>query len=180
MAGYNDSFDRPPNYRGDGWRVIRSLGAGGEGTAFLVEDKTTAKRWVWKSFHSPLPRAQLRSLEIYESGMLTGDCPGLPPIELVRDQDWVFAVRYPYTPVYHVHWRLLRSLAQVGQALVGAFCQMQHHLISRHDIAVWDADPMNFVLARDGHFHWTDFGGAMEIASPAPQARVAADSSMDL
>lgn len=171
MAGDNCSLSRCPSGCGDRWRVLKCLGAGGEGTAFLVEDSTTSKQWVRKSFHSPLPAARLRSLQIYESRIVGGSCPGLPAIELVQDQDRVFGVRYPYTPVHHVHWRLLRSFAQVGQTMIGGFCRMQYHLISQLGTAIWDADPVDLMLARDGHFHWTDFGGAMEIARPARRGK---------
>lgn len=149
----------------DGWRVVRSLGQGGEGAVYLVEEQATSQRWVLKSFHSAFPASRLRALQIYQSGVLAHDCPGLPAIELVQDRDWILGVRYRYVALHHVHWRVLRSMGHVGQALVGSYCHMQHHLISRHGIAIWDADPVNFLLARDGHFHWTDFGKGMEVAA---------------
>ena len=150
---------------GDGWRVVRSLGEGGEGAVYLVEEPATSRRWVLKCFHSPFAASRLRALQIYQSGVSAHDCPGLPAIELVQDRDWIVGVRYGYVALHHVHWRVLRSVGQVGQALVGTYCHMQHHLISKHGIAIWDADPVNFLLARDGHFHWTDFGKGMEVAA---------------
>jgi hypothetical protein len=45
---------------------------------------------------------------------------------------------------------------------------MQHHLISQHGIAIWDASLKNFMLARSGHFHWIDFGPGMEMVQHLP------------
>ena len=143
---------------GDQWRVIRILGRGGEGIVYLVEDRATSQRWVWKSYHDPVPAAWLPGLAAYQGSVLAPDCPGLPPITLVQHQDKVLGVRYPYVALYRVHRRILRSIGQVGQALVGAYCQMQHYLMSRHRLSLYDADPVNFMLARDGQFYWTDFG----------------------
>jgi hypothetical protein len=169
---HNHSMNEQPAGIGDGWRVLRLLGEGGEGVVYLIEDKATSRRWVLKSFHSPLPAPCLQSLQIYNSGILAGDCPGLPEFELVQDRDSILGVRYPYVALYHVHWRILRSIGQIGKALVGSYCQLQHHLISRLGIAIWDADPVNFMLARDGYFYWIDFGTAMEVVNrPTGESR---------
>jgi len=152
----------------DRWHVLRSLGQGGEGAVYLVKDKTTSHRWVLKSFHSPLSASQQQALRRYESGIVGEDCPGLPVVRLVCDEDWIHGVRYRHIPLYKVHWRLLRSIDHLGQALVGSYCRMQHHLISQHGIAIWDASLTNFMLARNGHFYWIDFGKGMEVAEHLP------------
>jgi hypothetical protein len=152
----------------DRWHVLGSLGQGGEGAVYLVVDKTTSQRWVLKSFHSPLSASQMRALRRYESGIVGEDCPGLPMIKLVCDQDWIHGVRYQHIALHRVHWRLLRSVCQLGQALVGSYCRMQHHLISQHGIAIWDASLKNFMLARNGHFYWIDFGKGMEVVEHLP------------
>lgn len=162
-TGLLSNNEHPPAVS-DGWRVIRPLGEGWEGVAHLVEDKATSRRWVFKSFHRPLRADRLHALQIYQSGILAQDCPGLRPIELVRDGEQVLGVRYPHLALYNVQWRVLRAIEHVGQAMVGAYCRFQHHLISRHGIAIWDAHPENFMLSRDGHYYWTDFGRGFEVA----------------
>ena len=158
------TMDEHPAIVGNGWRVIRPLGEGWEGVAHLVEDKATSRRWVFKSFHRPLPADRLHALQIYQSGILAQDCPGLRPIELIWDGDRALGVRYPHVSLYNVQWRVLRRFEQVGQVMVDSYCRFQHHLISRHGIAIWDAHPENFMLCRDGHYYWTDFGRGFEVA----------------
>lgn len=152
----------------DRWRILKTLGQGGEGVVYLVEDKSTSQRWAWKSFHSPLPASQLEALRRYQSGIADEVCPGLPAIKLVGDQDCVLGVRYRHTDLYKVHSYLLRSIDHLGQAIVGCYCRLQHHLILQHGIAIWDASLKNFILARSGHFHWIDFGPGMEVVEYLP------------
>lgn len=45
--------------------------------------------------------------------------------------------------------------------MVGAYCQMQYHLITTAGIALTDAYATNFLLDSGGQFHWVDFGFAM-------------------
>jgi len=158
------SMDEHPAIIDNGWRVIRPLGEGWEGVAHLVEDKATSRRWVFKSFHRPLPADRLHALQIYQAGILAQDCPGLRPIELIWDGDRALGVRYPHVALYNVQWRVLRRVERVGQVMVDSYCRFQHHLISRHGIAIWDAHPENFMLSRDGHYYWTDFGRGFEVA----------------
>jgi hypothetical protein len=39
---HNHSMNEQPAGIGDGWRVLRLLGEGGEGVVYLIEDKATS------------------------------------------------------------------------------------------------------------------------------------------
>jgi hypothetical protein len=152
------------------WRLKRPLGRGGEGTVYLVEDTGSRLRYVVKLFHRPRSVPESKNLLLY-ADRVDGPCIGLPKINLVMDSGQLRGVFYVHRPLYRVHRRLLLGSEHLQKALVGAYCAMQRHLLSRSRMVLWDADAQNFLLDRDGIFHWTDFGWGIAAADHPWNAR---------
>lgn len=149
------------------WSPLRVLGQGYEGTVYVVRDEVTEARRVLKVLHRPLPEVWSAGLRSYARGVLSGDCDGLAPIDLIRDSGKVVGLVYDYQWSYQPNRRILWSCGQVGQSLVGAYCGMQYHLMSRHNVGLWDVSADNFRLDKRGQFWFVDFGyGVAKLDNP--------------
>lgn len=144
--------DLPP-----GFRMLETLGQGGEGTVYLVSKDDDAHQYVLKVFHEPLPKAWAVGLQIYASNVSPND-HGLLPIQLWENSEAILGVYYPYTRLTAVHRRLIRASDQIAQSMVGSFCRMQHHLISSNGIGLLEPAADHLMLDRHGRFTYIDFG----------------------
>lgn len=139
------------------YRLLKTLGQGGEGTVYLVQKKSTNEEYVMKVFHKPIIGTSTSGLRICaEKGCATA--LGLPEITLLGDADQIAGVLYPHIPLYEIHWRVLNSWEQVAQAMFGAYCRMQSHLISQCGIGLLDTVADHFLINRAGEFHYVDYG----------------------
>jgi hypothetical protein len=140
------------------WQLVGTLGQGGEGMVYLVEDDRSGIKYAAKIFSSPRSMASCIGLRIYSDRVKDAESLGLPTIELIENEDQALGIAYRHQRLHKVHHRLLGSIDRIAQALLGSYCQMQHYLISTSDLALWDADASNFLLRKDGVFQWVDFG----------------------
>lgn len=149
------------------WRLIRTLGRGGEGAVYLVEDDRSGIRYAAKIFSSPRSKASCIGLQIYSERIHDAEPLGLPRIELLENEKEILGVAYQHHRLHKVHHRLLGSRDQLAQSLAGSYCRMQYYLMSTSKLALWDADSSNFLLRKDGVFQWIDFGwGVAPIDGP--------------
>jgi hypothetical protein len=125
---------------------------------YLVQDRHSDERHVLKVFHKPWPKAQVRGLQTYTDGVAVGDCAGLSAIELIQDSNHILGVLYPYQRLRYLNRRLLWTVDQIGQALLGSYCRMQAYLASQHNLGLWDVSADNFMVDVDGQFWLTDYG----------------------
>lgn len=139
-------------------QAVKLLGEGGEGAVYLLHDGQTEEQKVLKLFHRPRPKSLAEGLLVYAAGVGTDDCAGLFPARLVQNADHVLGVIYPYRRLYSLNRRLRQQVDQIGQALIGAYCQMQWYLMEQHAIGLWDVGVGNFMLDRHGQFWFVDFG----------------------
>lgn len=143
---------------GNNMRIRKYLGGGGEGDVYLLQNATDGALSVLKVFHQARPGRPTQGLQIYADELQAG-YEGLPQITLLSgSDDEIVGVIYPFTPLFHVHSRIYHTIPQIAQALLGAYCRMQAHLIREHHIAIKDAPCIQFMLAPSGHFHFVDFG----------------------
>jgi hypothetical protein len=139
------------------YRLLKKLGQGGEGIVYLVQNKSTNEKYVMKAFHKPIIGTSMSGLRICaEKGCATA--LGLPEITLLGDADQIAGVLYQHIPLYEIHWRVLNSWEQVAQAMFGAYCRMQAHLISQCGIGLLDTVADHFLINRGGEFHYVDYG----------------------
>lgn len=143
------------------YQLMRTLGSGGEGTVHLLRDRERDTRSVLKVFHQPISGTSGNGLRIYAAGIDTMDC-GLFDITLIGTSDQIYAVQYPYLPLYRVHKRFFRHWPHTAKAAFGAYCQIQHYLMSDLGIGLADTVVDNFLLADDGQFYFVDFGFAIK------------------
>lgn len=147
-----------------GYHVLRILGRGCEGTVYFVEDRERLRKLVLKVFHKPYPRDWVPGLIIYGDNITANDY-GLPAITLLQSSDGIVGVQYPYVKLHSLHWRILNSSEQVAQSVFGAFCRMQSYLISEYGIVMPDTPLCHFMVAKDGRWHYLDFGVKVRTTS---------------
>ena len=161
--------DKRPGTRRVGWpvglppncQIQKVLGDGGEGRVYLVADVSTNNKSVVKIFRSPRTEWECRGLRAY-ADCVTGEYPGLPKLGILENEDGILGVSYEYHPLYEIHYRLWGVSRHLARAVIGSYCRMQSYLMSTAGIVLWDADVVNFLLARDGQFHWVDFGWSVQ------------------
>lgn len=142
------------------WQIKKYLGAGGEGTAYILHNPETKKERVIKIFHQPIEPT--KALEVYRT-TVRGNTHGLSEISLLtNDMGQLTAVTYNYVPLYAVHSRFFHHFDQIGMVLFGSFCAMQNYLIKHSGICITDAAAFQFLLDRKGQFHFVDFGWALK------------------
>lgn len=146
------------------FEVDRILGKGGEGVVYLAKDPATGGKIIVKSFNKPIQGAISRSLRIYESNVNENNI-GLPKIELIESDGLITGIKYPYTPLYPLHWRIFNNIEAAGQALFASFCQKQYYLMSSFGLCLTDPGLCNFLMAEDGVFHYIDFGYSIKSTS---------------
>jgi hypothetical protein len=83
---------------------------------------------------------------------------GLTSIQLLVNADRIEGVCYPWIPLYPIHHRVLAASDRMRQSIIGAFCRMQHYLMSQLRIGLWDVNADHFLLDRHGSWHYIDFG----------------------
>jgi hypothetical protein len=144
---------------GSGYKVLEVLGAGDEGVVCVARNDVTGHKLVVKKFREPrsLSWVSVSGLHRYATGV-TQNGLGLPSIQLLVHDERVEGVCYPWFPLYHIHPRVLAASDRMRRSVAGAFCCMQHFLMSQLQIGLWDAYADNFLLDRHGHWHFTDFG----------------------
>lgn len=146
---------------------LNQLGQGWEGTVFLVRDTQTGELNALKIFDPPIPGVWHTGLEAYALGVPDGDCPGLFPIDLIKDSGKIIGSVYPYRHLHKLNRRLVWSVDQIGQALLSSYCQMQRYLMTQHNLALWDVSTDNFGLDTHGQFWFFDFGrGVAALDNP--------------
>ncbi|MBX2998550.1 MAG: hypothetical protein KF893_08585 [Caldilineaceae bacterium] len=143
------------------YEFLHIIGQGGEGTVYLVRDKESGSKHILKIFHSPIQGTSANGLRAYAAKIRENEV-GLPVISLIGSDNQVDALHYPYFPLYNVHWRLLSSFEKIGQILFGAYCHMQHYLMSHCGIGLSDTDVGHFLLSEQGQFHFVDYGFAIK------------------
>lgn len=155
----------PPDFEPT-YEFLSSLGQGGEGAVYLVRDRATDRKRILKIFHTPIQGTSANGLRAYAAKIRENEV-GLPVISLIGSDNQVDALHYPYFPLYNVHWRFLSSFEQVSQILFGAYCRMQHYLMSQCGIGLSDTDVGHFLLSQQGQFHFVDYGFAIKSINHA-------------
>ena len=153
--------DRLVNYLDPAVRIERTLGRGGDGTVYLARSRDDHSLYVLKVFTHPVPFDQADGLILYASSVGANEF-GLAHITLIEDRSHILALKYRHSPLRPVHYLCFAAWDHVAQCLFGAYCRMQHYLISRHEIALTDTDVRQFLLAPDGRFHYIDYSGDIE------------------
>jgi hypothetical protein len=143
------------------YELLHVLGQGGEGTVYLVCEKKSGRKRILKIFHTPIQGTSADGLRTYTAKIQENDV-GLPAISLLGDEHQVNGLHYDYLPLYEVHWRVLASWEKVGQSLFGAYCRIQHYLISHSGIGLSDTDIGHFLLSQSGQFYFVDYGFAIK------------------
>ena len=159
--------DTLPKKLGIYWRLIKVLGEGWEGCVYLIQDKRTRDKKILKVFHQPLPDIWAKDLRFYADNVAEAGAIGLSPIELVLDSSEVIGLLYPYQRLYQLNRRILWSVDQIGQSLVGSYCRMQCYLMKKYHMGLWDVSANNFGLDRFGQYWFIDFGyGLASLENP--------------
>lgn len=140
--------------------VRKVLGKGGEGTVYLVEDKESSNKFILKVFHEPHSVDWLPGLPVYAEKIKANDF-GLPEVEVIYSGDEINGVVYPYVQLRSLHWRILNSIKNVAQSVVGSYCDKQYYLMSDHSLALWDPHLSNFMVDETGKWHYSDIGGGI-------------------
>jgi hypothetical protein len=143
------------------YEFLNILGQGGEGTVYLVRDRESGSKRILKIFHSPIQGTSADGLRVYAANIRKNNV-GLPTISLVGNENQVDALHYAHFPLYQVHWRFLVSWEKIGQILFGAYCRMQHYLMSQCGVGLSDTDVGHFLLSQHGQFHFVDYGFAIK------------------
>jgi len=144
------------------YTLLRVLGAGGEGTVYLIRDDVTRTRLVVKRFHEPRRCDGAVGLAAYASGV-TPNALGLPCVHLLVNANHIEGLYYSWTPLFAMHPRVLAASDRLRQSIIGAFCRMQHHLMSQLGIGLWDVNADHFLLDRRGVWHYVDFGWGVTL-----------------
>jgi hypothetical protein len=148
-------------------RPLRKLGRGGEGTVYLMQELDSDQRFVLKLFYEPIRGSSTQGLKIYAQKIKRNKY-GLPPIVLVEAPDQIVGVRYPYTPLYNIYWRLFQLHESVAQSLFGAYCRMQYYLMTQGGIGLLDTVADNFMSGWDGTFYFVDYGFGIKSVEHGP------------
>jgi len=144
------------------YTLLRVLGAGGEGTVYLIRDDVDRTKLVVKRFREPRRYDGAVGLSVYASGM-TPNAIGLPCVRLLINANYIEGLYYSWTPLFPVHPRVLAASDRLRQSIIGAFCRMQHHLMSGLGIGLWDVSAHHFLLDRRGVWHYVDFGWGVTL-----------------
>jgi hypothetical protein len=137
--------------------VVNVLGRGGEGAVYLIQNRDSEEKDVVKVYYEPHERVWSEGLLIYEQKVNAPEL-GLPRITLLGNEEVIKAVKYSHTPLHKIHWRILNSYEGVAKALFKTFCKMQYHLMSHCGIGLLDPTVDNFMMDKQGRFHFIDFG----------------------
>lgn len=140
-----------------GHQVLRFLGQGMGGKVFQVKDPVSGGMTVLKVFHEPWPFDMAEGLRLYRDRVKEYRY-GLEPLTLYEAGTQIFALEYPYTPVYPLHWRLVAANESLAQAMFGAYCQAQAHVMSVYGLGLADTIAEHFFLDETGEFHFIDYG----------------------
>jgi serine/threonine protein kinase len=139
------------------YRVSKILGKGGEGTVYLIQHRASEEKYVIKVYYEPHERVWSEGLLIYEQKVNAPEL-GLPQVTLLGNDEVITAIKYSHTPLHKIHWRILNGFEGVAKSLFKAFCKMQHYLMSHCGICLLDPTADNFMMDRQGRFHFIDFG----------------------
>jgi serine/threonine protein kinase len=137
--------------------VLKVLGSGGEGIVYLIQELSSEQKYVVKLFYQPHRRIWSDGLIKYEQQVNAPEL-GLSPVTLLGNSEEIQAVMYPFTQLHTVHWRLLYYFENCAQALFSSFCTIQYYLMSNHGICLLDPTAENFMMGKEGRFHFIDFG----------------------
>jgi hypothetical protein len=149
------------------YKIVKHLGRGEEGVVYLLADRYNKDHLVLKVLFEPRASSCARGIELY-GAIEPPSTLGLPTIYLVRDSPYVVGYWYPHTKLYHVHFRILCHLDVFSQALLSAIFRMQSYLMANHHLALHNAVTSQFMLSRQGRFHFVDFGWAISsLESPS-------------
>jgi len=140
-----------------GHRALRYLGQGMGGKVFQVQDPVSGGMTVLKVFHEPWPFDMAEGLRLYRDRVREYRF-GLEPLTLYEEGSQILALEYPYTPIYPLHWRLLAANEPLAQAMFGAYCQAQAHVMSVYGLGLADTIAEHFFLDQTGEFHFIDYG----------------------
>lgn len=142
------------------YEIVSYLGSGGEGVVYLLADQSNRDHVVLKVFFEPRKGLGAEGLQLYATEAPPSDL-GLPSIRLVSDSGSVLGYWYPYVKLNHVHSRILYHFDSVSQALLTDYLAMQSYLIGSRELVLHDAVNSQFMLSRQGKFHFVDLGWAI-------------------
>jgi hypothetical protein len=153
----------------ENYYLLKVLGRGYEGTANLVRDRFTGEKKVLKIYHEPIPCTKPAAGLISYANQVPANKYGLFPIKLIYNSDHIIGLEYLYSRLYHIHYRWFKYSSHVAQTLLGAYCRMQSYLISYHKLGLVDADAQanNFLLDKNGAFHFIDYGPHIKLINHA-------------
>lgn len=142
------------------------LGEGGEGTVYLARDLSTNNKLIVKYFFEPICGNPSRALRHYATTIKENKY-GLPKISLLEVDDQIVGLKYDFTRLHDIHWRIFERSDLLAKVMFGNYCRMQYYLISHANLALADPALINFMMAQNGVFHYIDFGyGVKQIDHP--------------
>ncbi len=141
------------------YKELENLGWGYEGYVYLVRDQATGRKLVLKIYHDPFDHEPgiWDGLTLYASRVKPNPY-GLYPITLIQKSGQIIALQYPFDRLYPLEYRVFERYDEARKSLVGQFCFMQSYLMSECGIGVIDPVIDNYLLAKDGQFHYVDYG----------------------
>jgi serine/threonine protein kinase len=160
----------PLKFGNSDYKLLKCLGRGGEGIVYLVQEISSKQKYVVKVYYKPMERIWSEGLLTYEQKVNSPEL-GLTHITLLGNPDEIRAVKYPYTQLYQLHWRNFFYIENTAKALFRSFCRMQHYLMAKCGICLLDVITENFMLDKEGHFHFIDFGWLVRRIDHQPSIR---------
>lgn len=144
------------------YRIIKSLGQGGEGSVYLAEDESLGRRVAVKRLWEQEENGE----RIREEAAFLRDLrhPMLPVVyELLCEQEWYLVMEYVEGISLHNYIERQGSVGEAQARLwAAALLDVLDYLHTRETPVIYrDLKPDNIMVCRDGSLKLVDFGAAV-------------------